>query len=117
VRRKSHSHRQSQKDRGRIGVTDSARFYPNPNLTRSRLSDLPFYDSERAGCGDFDCFVCTFHKGVLSFGFRSMLHLILFSFHPFANIGSAILKLHALRFATREKVHYLAIDHANVFQI
>jgi hypothetical protein len=42
---------------------------------------------------------------------------IFFSFHPFANIGSAVLQLHALRFATHEKAHYVAIDYANVFQI
>jgi hypothetical protein len=33
-----------------------------------------------------------------------------FSFHPFANIGSAVLKLHPIRFATHEKAHYVAID-------
>ena len=27
------------RDRGRIGVTDSACFHPNPNLSRSRLGD------------------------------------------------------------------------------
>jgi hypothetical protein len=27
------------------------------------------------------------------------------------------LKLHAIRFATHEEAHYLAIDYANVFQI
>jgi hypothetical protein len=47
----------------------------------------------------------------------SMPPSILFSFHPFANIGSAILKLHAIGFATREKVHDVAIDQAHLFQI
>jgi hypothetical protein len=40
-----------------------------------------------------------------------------FSLHPFANIWSAVLKLHAIRFATREKVQCVAIDYANVFQV
>jgi len=40
-----------------------------------------------------------------------------FSFHPFANIGSAVLKLNAIRLATREETHCLAIDYGNVFQI
>ena len=42
---------------------------------------------------------------------------IFFSLYPFADIGSAILKLHAIRFATYEKEHYVTIDHGNVFQI
>jgi hypothetical protein len=42
---------------------------------------------------------------------------IFFSFHPFANISSAVLQLHAIRFATQEKAHYIAIDYANVFEI
>jgi hypothetical protein len=42
---------------------------------------------------------------------------VFFSLHPFANIGSTVLKLHAIRFAAREKAHYLAIDHGNVLQI
>jgi hypothetical protein len=42
---------------------------------------------------------------------------IFFSFHPFANIWSAILKLHAIRFTIREKAHYVAIDHGDVLQI
>jgi hypothetical protein len=42
---------------------------------------------------------------------------IFFSLHPFADIGSAILKLHAIRFATYKKPHYVAIDYGNVFQI
>ena len=40
-----------------------------------------------------------------------------FSFHPFANIWSAVLKLHPIRFTIHEKAHYVAIDYANVFQI
>jgi hypothetical protein len=48
-------------DRGGIGMTDSTGFYPNPNLTRSRLGDWPFHYSKRAGCGDFHCFVCVSH--------------------------------------------------------
>ena len=49
------------RDRGRIGVTDSTCFHPNPNLTRSGLGDLPFHYSKHAGCGNFHCFVCVFH--------------------------------------------------------
>jgi hypothetical protein len=40
-----------------------------------------------------------------------------FPFHPFANIGSTVLKLDALRFALRKKKHYFASDYVNVFQI
>jgi hypothetical protein len=47
----------------------------------------------------------------------SMLSSISFSFHPFADVWSALLKRHAIRLSTREKKHYLAIDYANVFQI
>ena len=62
--------RQSQtrvdaRDRGRIGVTDSACFHPNPNLTRSRLGDWPFHYSKHAGFGDFHCFVCVSHVNLL----------------------------------------------------
>jgi len=46
-----------------------------------------------------------------------MLPSTFFSFHPFANIGSAVLKLHAIHFPTHEKGHYIAMDYANVFQI
>jgi hypothetical protein len=114
--------RQSQtridaRDRGGIGVTDSTCFHPNPNLTRSRLSDWPFHHAKFARCRDFYRFVCAFHQCVLSFVFRSRSTSIFFSFHPFANIWSAVVKLHAIRFTTREKVHYVAIDDANVFQI
>ncbi len=34
---------------GRIGMTDSACFHPNPDLTRSGLGDLPFHYSKHAG--------------------------------------------------------------------
>src|SRR6266436_6163798 len=44
-------------DRGRIGVTDSACFHPNPNLTRSRLRNGPFDHAKNPGCGDFHCCV------------------------------------------------------------
>jgi len=40
----------------------------------------------------------------------SMPPSIFFSFHPFANIWGAVLKHHAICFATREKAHYLASD-------
>jgi len=42
---------------------------------------------------------------------------VFFSLHPFANIWRAVLKLDAIRFATREKAHYVAIDQADVFQV
>jgi hypothetical protein len=47
----------------------------------------------------------------------SMRSSIFFSLHPFANIWSAILKRHAIRFATGEKAHYVAVDDGNVLQI
>ena len=43
--------------------------------------------------------------------------LIFFSLYPFANICSAVVKLHAVRLATPQKTHYVAIDYANVLQI
>jgi hypothetical protein len=49
--------------------------------------------------------------------FASIPSSISFSFHPFANIGSTILKLHAIRFTIREKAHYVAIDHGDFLQI
>jgi len=42
---------------------------------------------------------------------------ILFSFHPFANIWSAMFKLHAICFTANKKAHYLAIDRTDGFQI
>src|SRR6266403_6107984 len=47
----------------------------------------------------------------------SMPPSIFISLHPFANICRAVLKLHAIRFATHEKADHVAIDPANVFQI
>jgi hypothetical protein len=47
----------------------------------------------------------------------SMPPSIFVSLHPFANICWAVLKLHAIRFATHEKADHVAIDTANVFQI
>jgi len=62
-----------------------------------------------------------------SFVFASHLYFIwlnakrvtslFFSVHPFANIWCAVLERHAVRFAMQEKTHYLAIDHADVFEI
>ncbi len=65
------------------------------------------------------CFVCAFHLCLLRLDFTlaerqcatatSMSRSIFFfSFHPFANIWSAVLKLHAVRFTTHKKAHYLA---------
>jgi len=48
-------------DRGRIRVTDSACFHPNPNLTCSRFNDRPLLYSKHSWRGDFYCFVCVFH--------------------------------------------------------
>jgi hypothetical protein len=48
-------------DGGRIGVTDSACFHPNPDLTRSGLGDLPFHYSKHARLRYFYCFICVFH--------------------------------------------------------
>ena len=42
---------------------------------------------------------------------------IFFSFHPFPNIGRAIFKLDAIRFAASKKAHNIAIYDANVLQI
>jgi hypothetical protein len=42
---------------------------------------------------------------------------IFFSFRPIANICSAVLKLHSIRFATHEKAHYVAMNYTNVLQI
>jgi hypothetical protein len=54
-------------DGGGIGMTDSACFHPNPNLSRSRLGDLPFHYSKRARRGNFHCFVCACHLNPLFF--------------------------------------------------
>ncbi len=48
------------RDRGRIGMTDSAGFHPNANLTCSGLRDRAFHQSEHAWGRDFHCFVCIF---------------------------------------------------------
>jgi hypothetical protein len=42
---------------------------------------------------------------------------IFFSFHPFANIRSAIFKINAIRFATHQKAHYGAIYQPYLFQV
>jgi len=42
---------------------------------------------------------------------------IFLSFHPFTDIGRAVLKLYAMLFTTREKAHYVAINQAYIFQI
>jgi hypothetical protein len=57
--------RVNARDRGRIGVTDSACFHPNPNLIRSMLGNWSFHHSKYAGCGDFHCFVCVSHVNLL----------------------------------------------------
>src|SRR5712691_1893346 len=62
--------------------------------------------------------ICVLNVAALSASLpASMQLLILFSLHPFANVWSAVLKLHAVRFATHEKAHYVTIDYANVLQI
>jgi hypothetical protein len=52
-------------DRGRIGVTDSACFDPNPDLTHSRLGDLPFHYPKHTRLMYFYCFICVFHVNLL----------------------------------------------------
>jgi hypothetical protein len=116
--------------RGRISVTYSACFHPNPNLPRSGLRDRPLDHAQNARRGNFHCFVRAFHLSICAFlNLRSeygcaeyvivasMQRLVLFPFHPLANIGSAVFKLHAIHFAMRKKTHYFAIDHADVFHI
>ncbi len=49
--------------------------------------------------------------------FRLLPPSIFFSLHPFANIGSAVLELHAIRFTTREKAHYVPTDETHVLQV
>ncbi len=70
------------RDRGGIGVTDSACFHPNSNLTRSRLSHWPFHYSKHAGCGDFHCFVCGFHLCV------SLIFILDYDYNPFSGFDS-----------------------------
>jgi hypothetical protein len=59
----------------------------------------------------------------LSFVFQSggtagaSLPLNPFLFPSIREYRRAIFKLHAIRFTTHKKAHYLAIDYANVFQI
>src|SRR4029434_9847358 len=57
--------RVSAHDRGRIRVTDSACFHPNPNLTCSRLRDWPFHHSKPAGLIYCYCFVFVSHLNLL----------------------------------------------------
>jgi hypothetical protein len=59
------------RDGGRIGVTDSAGFHANSNLTGSRFRNWPFHYSKHAGCGDFHCFVRVFHFRVPFIGISS----------------------------------------------
>jgi hypothetical protein len=59
------------RDRGRIGVTDSAGFHANSNLTGSRFRNWPFHYSEHAGRRDFYCFVRVFHFRVPLLGISS----------------------------------------------
>src|SRR5437016_8877823 len=42
---------------------------------------------------------------------------VLFSLHPFADVWSAVFKLHAIDFAPHEIEHYLTVDDAHVFQV
>ena len=55
------------RDGGGIGVTDSACFHADSNLTRSRLRDRPFDHAQNARCGDFHCFVGAFHLSICAF--------------------------------------------------
>src|ERR1700679_743757 len=46
-----------------------------------------------------------------------MTLLIVLSLHPLANIWSAVLKLHTIRFTARQKPHCVATDLTDVFQV
>src|ERR1700689_574084 len=46
-----------------------------------------------------------------------MALLIVLSLHPLANIWSAVLKLHTIRFTARQKPHCVATDLTDVFQV
>src|ERR1700737_1979020 len=48
-------------NRGRIGVTDSACFHANANLTGSRFGNRPFDHAKHAQCRDSHCFVGACH--------------------------------------------------------
>jgi hypothetical protein len=50
---------------GGIGVADSASFYPNADLTRSRLGDLPLHYSKLPRFMYFYCLVCICHVNIL----------------------------------------------------
>jgi hypothetical protein len=51
----------STRNRGRIGVTDSTCFHPNPNLARPGFRNCSLNYAKAAWCRDFDCFVCFCH--------------------------------------------------------
>jgi hypothetical protein len=51
----------SASDHGRIGVTDSTCFHPNPNLARPGFRNCSLNYAKAAWCRDFDCFVCFCH--------------------------------------------------------
>ena len=46
-----------------------------------------------------------------------MTLLIFLSLHPLANIWSAVLKLHTIRFTARQEPHCVATDQTDVLQI
>ena len=50
--------------RGGIGVTYSASFHANPNLSCTRFSNRPFHYSKLARLIDFYCLVCVFYLPV-----------------------------------------------------
>jgi len=62
-------------------------------------------------------FLCMYLSFEFQFALPRRCHSPLFSFHPFANIGCAVFKFHAMRFTTNKKAHHVAIDHAYIFQI
>jgi len=53
-------------NRGRIAVTDSACFHPNPNLTRSRLKNGSFQQMKIVRRRNFHRFVCVLHRMCLN---------------------------------------------------
>src|SRR5882724_4898599 len=96
-----------------------------PDLIRARGWNVPPLEVCRPQILLLLCmylsFVCTSHSYFMLLNQARHCHVdalsIFFSLHPFANILSAVLKLHAVLLAAHEREHYVAINYANVFQI
>jgi hypothetical protein len=50
-----------RRDSVRVGMTDSARFNPDQNLSLARLGNWSFNNPKATGRRDFDCLVCFRH--------------------------------------------------------